>query len=173
MKSDVTPPQLAAVASVSLLALMVGMIAPANWLNLRLSARDVGGAIMPAGMIIDRDTSAEAMIDMAAVTPSDIVQTYGLDVHGNRELASHMEDGVKVFELETAVIRWTILPGVTVDAYAQRPSPWAKTALPAGGSRPHQRQEPFARDDDSALARTDPPEHHGWSSAHHPGAYRE
>jgi hypothetical protein len=118
MKSDITPAQLAAVASVSLLALAVGMIAPANWLNLRLSARDVGGAIMPAGMIMDRDTPAEAMIDMAAVTPRDIVQTYGLDVHGNRELASHMEDGVKVFELETAVIRWTILPGVTVDAYA-------------------------------------------------------
>jgi hypothetical protein len=25
-------------------------------------------------------------------------------------------DGVKVFALETSVIRWTILPGVTVDA---------------------------------------------------------
>jgi FtsP/CotA-like multicopper oxidase with cupredoxin domain len=95
MKSDITPAQLAAVASVSLVALAVGMIAP-----------------------MDRDTPAEAMIDMAAVTPRDIVQTYGLDVHGNRESPSHMEDGVKVFELETAVIRWTILPGVTVDAYA-------------------------------------------------------
>src|SRR5712692_4818050 len=118
MKSDVTPAQLAAVASVSLLALALGMIAPANWLNLRLSARDVGGAIMPPGMIMDRDTPAEAMLDMAAVTPRDIVKTYGLDAHGDRELASHMEDGVKVFELDTAVIRWTILPGVAVDAYA-------------------------------------------------------
>src|SRR5262249_6607932 len=30
----------------------------------------------------------------------------------------HLEQGVKVFDLEAAVIRWTILPGVTVDAYA-------------------------------------------------------
>jgi FtsP/CotA-like multicopper oxidase with cupredoxin domain len=118
MKSDVTPAQLAAVASVSLLALALGMIAPANWVNLRLSARDVGGAIMPPGMIMDRDTPAEAMIDMAAVDPREVAKNYGLDVHGNGALAPNMEDGVKVFELDTEVIRWTILPGVTVDAYA-------------------------------------------------------
>jgi FtsP/CotA-like multicopper oxidase with cupredoxin domain len=94
------------------------MIAPANWVNLRLSARDVGGAIMPPGMIMDRDTPAEAMIDMAAVDPREVAKNYGLDVHGNGALAPNMEDGVKVFELDTEVIRWTILPGVTVDAYA-------------------------------------------------------
>lgn len=118
VKSDVTPAQLAAVAGVSLVALAVGMIAPANWVNLRLSAREVGGAIMPPGMIMDRDTPAEAMIDMAAVDPRKVAKSYGLDVRGNRELPPHMEDGVKVFELDTSVIRWTILPGVTVDAYA-------------------------------------------------------
>jgi FtsP/CotA-like multicopper oxidase with cupredoxin domain len=58
------------------------------------------------------------MIDMAAVDPRKVVKTYGLDVHGNGALAPNMDDGVKVFELDTAVIRWTILPGVTVDAYA-------------------------------------------------------
>jgi len=110
MKSDTTSAQLAAVASVSLLALAMGMIAPANWLNLRLSARDVGGAIMPPGMIMDRDTPAEAMLDMAAVNPREVTKNYGLAVQGNRELAPNMEDGVKVFELDTAVIRWTILP---------------------------------------------------------------
>jgi len=118
MKSDVTPAQLAAVAGVSLLALSIGMIAPANWVNLRLSSRDVGGAIMPPGMIMDRDTPAEAMIDMAAVDPRDIVQTYGLDARGDRELTSHIETGVRLFDLDTSVIRWTILPGVSVDAYA-------------------------------------------------------
>ena len=118
MTSDVTPAQLAAVASVSLLALALGMIAPANWVNLRLSARDVAGAIMPPGMTMDRDTPAEAMIDMAAVDPREVAKSYGLDARGNQALAPHMEDGVKVFELDTAVIRWTILPGVTVDAYA-------------------------------------------------------
>lgn len=118
MKSDATRPQEVAVASVSLLALIVGMIAPANWVNLSLSARDVGGAIMPPGMVMDRDTPAAAMRDMAAVDPRDVVATYGLDAHGARELAPHDEKGVRVFDLETSVIRWTILPGITVDAYA-------------------------------------------------------
>ena len=118
MQSDATPAQLAAVAGVSALALALGMVAPANWVNLRLSARDVGGAIMPPGMIMDRDTPAEAMLDMAAVDPRDVVARYGLGVRGNRELVPRIENGVKVFDLEAGVIRWTILPGVTVDAYA-------------------------------------------------------
>lgn len=118
MKSDLTRPQLAAVASISLLALGLGMAAPANWLNLSLSAREVGGAIMPPGMITDRDTPAAAMLDMAAVNPRDVVASYGLEVRGNRELTPKLEDGVKVFDLNTSVIKWTILPGVTVDAYA-------------------------------------------------------
>ncbi len=126
MESDATSAQLAAVGSVSFLALVLGMVAPANWVNLHLSTRDVGGAIMPPGMIMDRDTPAEAMRDMAAVDPRDVVATYGLDIHGGRALAPRIEDGVKVFDLETAVIRWTILPGVTVDAYgfnSQVPGP--------------------------------------------------
>jgi FtsP/CotA-like multicopper oxidase with cupredoxin domain len=118
MTPDVTRAQLSAVAGVSLFALLLGMVAPANWLNLRLSARAVGGAIMPPGMIMDRDTPAATMLDMAAVDPRDVVATYGLDVRGNRELAPHMDNGVKVFDLDTSVIRWTILPGFVVDAYA-------------------------------------------------------
>jgi FtsP/CotA-like multicopper oxidase with cupredoxin domain len=69
-------------------------------------------------MTMDRDIPAEAMVDMAAVDPRTVRTTYGLDVRGDRELAPHMESGVKVFDLDTRVIRWTILPGVTVDAYA-------------------------------------------------------
>jgi FtsP/CotA-like multicopper oxidase with cupredoxin domain len=98
--------------------LVLGIVAPANWVNLRLSAHDVGGAIMPPGMIMDRNTPAAAMRDMAAVDPRDVVASYGLDVRGDRDLAPRIENGVKVFDLETAVIRWSILSGVTVDAYA-------------------------------------------------------
>jgi FtsP/CotA-like multicopper oxidase with cupredoxin domain len=94
------------------------MVAPANWVNLRLSSHQVGGAIMPPGMIMDRNTPAEAMLDMAAVDPRDVVATYGLETHGDRELAPRLEHGTKIFELETSVVRWTILPDVTVDAYA-------------------------------------------------------
>ncbi|RWK56872.1 multicopper oxidase domain-containing protein [Mesorhizobium sp.] len=118
MEPDATVPQLAAVGGVSVLALALGMIAPANWVNLTLSARDVGGAIMPPGMIMDRDTPAGAMLDMAAVHPRLITASHGLEVRGDRELEARMENGVKVFDLETSVIRWAILPDVKVDAYA-------------------------------------------------------
>jgi FtsP/CotA-like multicopper oxidase with cupredoxin domain len=118
MGTDATRPQLAAMTLVSFLALLVGMGAPANWVNLRLSAHLVGGLIMPPGMIMDRNAPAEAMRDMAAVDPRDVVATYGLDTRGDREPSPRVENGVKVFDLETSVIRWTILPGVTVDAYA-------------------------------------------------------
>ena len=118
MESPVTRAQLAAVSSISILTLALGMIAPANWVNLRLSAREVGGAIMPPGMIMDRDTPAEAMRDMAAVDPRLVTASYGLGVQGARDLQPRVETGVKVFTLTTSVIRWTILPGVTVDAFA-------------------------------------------------------
>jgi len=61
MASDATFPQIAAFAGVSLLALAIGMIAPDNWLNMTLSARDVGGVVMPPGGIMDRTTPAEAL----------------------------------------------------------------------------------------------------------------
>jgi uncharacterized membrane protein len=118
MEPDATVPQLAAVGMVSTFALALGMVAPANWVNLTLSARDVGGAIMPPGMIMDRDTPAAAMLDMAAVHPRLISASYGLEFRGDRELKPWIDTGVKVFELETSVIRWAILPNVNVDAYA-------------------------------------------------------
>ena len=77
MKSTATLPQIAAVGGVSLCALIVGMVAPANWLNMSLSARDVGGIIMPRGMIMDRDTPAETMRDMAAIPPVPSPQPTG------------------------------------------------------------------------------------------------
>ena len=118
MKSGVTRPQLAAIGGVSVLLLLTGMTAPANFVNMRLSAKDVGGAIMPRGMVMDRDTPGEAMRDMSAVHPRYVTAEYGLDKHGDQELAPRIENGVKVFDLETSVIRWQILPNVSVDAFA-------------------------------------------------------
>ena len=118
MSSDATRPQVVTLLLVSAFALVVGLVAPANWVNLRLSAHDVGGAIMPPGMIMDRNTPAAAMLDMAAVDPRDVVGRFGLDVRGDRDLAPRLDGEVKVFDLETSVIRWEILPGITVDAYA-------------------------------------------------------
>lgn len=117
-RSDATTPQIAAVSMASLVALAIGMIAPANWLNLTLSARDVGGVIMPRGMIMDRDTSADTMRDMAAAEPRLVTASYGPAARGDQDLPFRMENGVKVFELRPSVVRWHILPDVTVDAYA-------------------------------------------------------
>ncbi|MDX8517354.1 DUF4396 domain-containing protein [Mesorhizobium dulcispinae] len=118
MRSDATMPQIAALGAVSALALAIGMAAPANWLNLRLSARDVGGVIMPRGMIMDRDTPGDAMRDMAAADPRQVTASYGLAAKGDQDLPFRVENGVKVFELRPSVVRWQILPDVTVDAYA-------------------------------------------------------
>src|SRR6266699_6450821 len=74
--------------------------------------------IMPAGMIMDRNTPAEAMRDMAAADPNKVTAVHGLAARGDQELPFQMDGGVKVFELSTSVVRWTILPGITVDAYA-------------------------------------------------------
>jgi FtsP/CotA-like multicopper oxidase with cupredoxin domain len=91
---------------------------PAAFVNLRLSAHDVRGAIMPPGMIMTEETPAAAMLDMAAADPRDITATYSLDTRGAQPLAPRIENGVKVFDLETSVIRWQILPTVSVTAYA-------------------------------------------------------
>ena len=118
MESDATRPQLAAVTMFTLLMLAFGMALPSAFVNMRLSAHDVRGAIMPPGMIMHRDTSAAAMRDMAAVDPRDVTASYGLEKQGAQPLAPHVEGGVKVFDLEASVIRWQILPDVSVDAYA-------------------------------------------------------
>jgi FtsP/CotA-like multicopper oxidase with cupredoxin domain len=113
-----TRPQLVTITLFTLLMLAAGMTLPAAFVNLRLSTHDVRGAIMPPGMIMTQETPAAAMLDMAAVDPRDVTATYGLDRQGAQSLAPHIEDGVKVFDLVTSVIRWQILPTVSVDAYA-------------------------------------------------------
>jgi FtsP/CotA-like multicopper oxidase with cupredoxin domain len=116
--ADVTPPQLVTITLFTLLMLAAGMTLPAVFVNLRLSAHDVRGAIMPPGMITTQETTAAAMLDMAAVDPRDVTATYGLDTRGAQPLEPRIESGVKVFDLETSVIRWQILPSVSVNAYA-------------------------------------------------------
>lgn len=118
MKSDATVPQRAGFALLSTVVLVSGLIAPANWLNLSLSAKDVGGLIMPKGMIMDRDTPADAMHDMSFVNPKLDTATFPVEQTGDRELQPRMDGDTKVFDLETSVIRWHILPNVAVDAYA-------------------------------------------------------
>lgn len=102
----------------SLLAFAAGVwIAAAN-VNLSLSAKNVGGSIMARGMVMRPDQPGASMKDMSAVAASAVTYTAPVDARGDRELKPRMENGVKVFPLETSVIRWHILPNVSVEAYA-------------------------------------------------------
>ncbi len=114
----VTRAQLVALAGFTLLCLFAGMFVPAAFVNLRIRAEEVRDAIMPPGMVATPETPADAMRDMAAADPRLVSYHAPASARGDRPLAPRMEGGVKVFDLDASVIRWNILPGVTVTAYA-------------------------------------------------------
>ncbi len=118
IEPDVTRTQLAAISGLTVLALVVGVFWPATRVNLSLSARQVGGLVMPPGMVMTRDTPAAAMRDMAAVDPRKIGYRAPVAARGDQPLTPRMENGVKVFDLEASVIQWNILPYEPVGAYA-------------------------------------------------------
>ena len=113
-----TRPQLMAIALGTGLALAAGLIFSASHANLNLSARDVGGAIMPPGMIMTYDTPGQAMLEMSAVDLNEVDYTAPVDARGDQPLEPRIEDGVKVFDLEASVIEWNILSYERVAAYA-------------------------------------------------------
>jgi FtsP/CotA-like multicopper oxidase with cupredoxin domain len=118
MGSEATVPQLVALAGVTSFLLISGMVVPGFSVNLGLSVRDVDGAIMPPGMINTFDLPGEAMKDMAAVKPRQVVYTAPPDAKGDRVLEPRVENRVKVFDIEASIIQWNILPDVAVEAYA-------------------------------------------------------
>jgi manganese oxidase len=118
MGADVTRPQIAAVTALTTLALIAGLLWSTNYANLTIGAHDVAGAVMAPGMIMTRDTPAEAMRDMAAVNPDFLRYSAPADARGDHPLEPRIEDGWKVFDLETSVIEWTILHDQPVLAYA-------------------------------------------------------
>jgi FtsP/CotA-like multicopper oxidase with cupredoxin domain len=113
-----TRPQLVAWSIASVLALVAGLLYSAYRVNLGLGARDVGGAVMPPGMVMTRDTPGEAMREMSAVDPDAISFTAPAGARGAQPLQPRLEDGVMVFDLEVSVIEWNILPDEQVMAYA-------------------------------------------------------
>lgn len=114
----VTRAQLVTVTIFATILLAIGAAFPALHTNMRLSAHDVGASIMPPGMIMSNDTPAMAMRDMAAVLPRAVRFIAPADARGDQPLEPRIEGGVKVFDLETSVIEWHILPDVSVLAYA-------------------------------------------------------
>ena len=114
----VTPAQVIAMSVLSVLALVAGSVFAVSQANLTVSAREVAGVVMPPGMPMRRDLSGASMRDMAAVDPRAVRSTAAADARGDQALAARVADGVKVFALEASVLRWNILPDVTVMAYA-------------------------------------------------------
>jgi hypothetical protein len=114
----VTRTQLATVTVFTLLMLAAGMYVPAAFFNLRLSTESVGRSIMPPGMIMTTETPADAMRDMAAADPRIVSYHASIAARGDRPLAPRMENGVKVYDFESSVIQWYILPDKSVTAYA-------------------------------------------------------
>jgi manganese oxidase len=118
MTPQVTRPQLSAVALTTGLMLLAGLTTPALFVNLRLSARNVGGAIMPPGMVMGWDTPGDAMRHMSAINPRDVQFTAPAAARGDVPLEPRLDNGVKVFDLEVGVVRWNILPEVQVEGFA-------------------------------------------------------
>ena len=118
MVPTVTTAQLAAVTVITVIALVGAFLFATTRYNLTLSAHEVGGLVMPPGMIMHRETSAESMRDMAAIDPRAVKYTAHKHDRGDQPLQPRIENGVKVFDLEARVIRWNILPDTQVMAYA-------------------------------------------------------
>ena len=113
-----TTAQIASIGFLSVVALAGALVFSASSANLSLGARDVGGLVMPPGMIMTRDTPGQAMRDMAAVDPTAVSYRAPVDARGDQPLEPRIENGVKVFDLEASVIEWNILPYERVMAYA-------------------------------------------------------
>jgi len=64
------------------------------------------------------DTPGAAMKEMAAVNPRQVVYKAPADARGDNVLKPRIENGIKVFDIEASIIRWNILPDVSVEAYA-------------------------------------------------------
>jgi FtsP/CotA-like multicopper oxidase with cupredoxin domain len=130
-----TRPQLVAWSIASILVLVAGIAYSAYRVNLGLGARDVGGVVMPPGMVMTRDTPGESMREMAAVEADQVDYTAPADARGAQVLEPRIEDGVKVFELEVSVIEWNILPDEQLMAYAfnrQVPGPTIRLTVGDG-----------------------------------------
>jgi FtsP/CotA-like multicopper oxidase with cupredoxin domain len=113
-----TRAQLVAVTAFTSLMLIAGMTLPSAFVNMRLSAHEVGKLIMPPGMITTQETPAATMRDMAGIDPRESVYTAPVAAQGDQLLPPQIVDGVKVFHFDLEVIQWSILADRPVNAYA-------------------------------------------------------
>ena len=148
MMPKVSGPEIAAVGLLSVLMLAAGVVVAALFGDFTMSSRSMAGMaghsmgvterptisslatspmqtvtqmdglVMPPGMIMSPDMSMDAMHDMAAVDLSRAAYSAPWDARGDQLLEARIENGVKVYALETSIIEWNILPSVQAGAYA-------------------------------------------------------
>ena len=115
---EVTRAQIVAVTVLTVFSLVAGVVYSIGHANLTIPAREVAGVVMPPGMPMRRDLSAASMRDMSAADVGAIRYEAPNGARGDQPLTPRIEGGVKVFELEAAVIGWSILPWVRATAFA-------------------------------------------------------
>jgi len=111
-------PEIFAMALLSLLILATGLLVAYLYGSFMMRYPATGGTYMPPGMIIEHNVTTEQMIDMQAVDDRRVAYDAPADAVGDQDLEPQMQGGVKVFRLETSIVRWHILPHVSVLAYA-------------------------------------------------------
>lgn len=88
-----TRTQVAAVATFTTLMLVGGFAYPFTKVNMRLTAHEVGGVIMAPGMIMDFNTPADSMRDMAAIDPRLTAFKADTASRGGKVLEPRLENG--------------------------------------------------------------------------------
>lgn len=123
VKSRASIPEIVAVALLSVLMLIAGVLIAAHFGNFAMrgqpgTAKMLSSEAMPAGMIMSADQNTDQMKGMAAVDPAQVGRTTPADARGDQLLQPQVLNGVKVFRLTTSLINWHILHNRTVAAYA-------------------------------------------------------
>ncbi|HKU68552.1 MAG TPA: copper oxidase [Candidatus Baltobacteraceae bacterium] len=114
----VSKPEIFAMALLSVMTLAAGVFIAFMYGSFMMRYPEQGGTYMPPGMIVEHNVTTEQMTDMQAVDDRAISYSAPRDAAGDRPLEPTIENGVKVFHLSTGIVRWWILPNVSVLAYA-------------------------------------------------------
>jgi len=114
----VSKPEIFAMALLSVLTLCAGVLIAYLFGSFMMRYPAQGGTYMPPGMILEHNATTAQMTDMQAVDDRAISYIASVAAAGDKPLSPRIENGVKVFHLTTGIVKWWILPNVSVLAYA-------------------------------------------------------
>ena len=114
----VSKPEIFAMALLSVLILCGGVLIAYLFGSFMMRYPEQGGTYMPPGMILEHNASTAQMTDMQAVDDRAVSYSAAIGAVGDQPLLPRIQNGVKVFHLTASVVKWWILPHVSVLAYA-------------------------------------------------------